>query len=147
MSNPNQPSGFPIGTRGRVLLGIWSLFLVAGFGVALSLEPNPRGYGTHQGLGLPPCTFRFLLGIPCPSCGMTTSFSHFIRGQFVRSFQANAAGFLLAFVCAIQVPWCWLSIHRRRLWRVDQPEQFLFYLLVVLFLASLATWGYQLSVI
>jgi len=78
---------------------------------------------------------------------MTTSFSHFIRGQFVQSFQANSAGFLLALVCAVQIPWSWWSIYSKRLWRIEYPEQALFGLLVFLFLASLATWGYQLSVI
>ncbi len=67
------------------------LLLLAG-----RLQPNPTGMGTHQQLGLPPCTTRILLGIPCPACGMTTSWSHFARGQWASSMTVNPGGFLLA---------------------------------------------------
>ena len=49
--------------------------------VAAWLEPSPTGIGTHQQLGLPPCTFWMLFGRPCPTCGMTTSWAHLVRGQ------------------------------------------------------------------
>ena len=84
--------GFPVARAGRWLLVGWSLFLLGGFALAYALEPDPRGFGTHQSLGLPPCTFRALFGIPCPSCGMTTSFSHFMHGNLWQAFRANAGG-------------------------------------------------------
>ncbi|MEC8473090.1 MAG: DUF2752 domain-containing protein, partial [Planctomycetota bacterium] len=37
-----------------------------------------------------------IFGIPCPSCGMTTSWALFSRGEFASSFSVNPAGFLLA---------------------------------------------------
>lgn len=89
----------------RVASVLWVVFLIGGFYIATTLEPNPEGLGTHQQLGLPPCSMRVLLGGPCPSCGMTTSFAHFVRGQFVKSAQANPAGLLLAIVCAVNIPW------------------------------------------
>ena len=64
--------------------------------VATQLQPNPAGLGTHQQLGLPPCSFRVLLGIRCPGCGMTTSWAYFVRGQWGASMSVNAGGFLLA---------------------------------------------------
>ena len=64
--------------------------------VAGMLEPNTDGLGTHQQLGLPPCSMRLMLGVRCPSCGMTTSWSHFMRGQWGHSWSANPGGFLLA---------------------------------------------------
>ena len=134
-------SGHPLGRTGRVLLAAWSLLLLSGFAVALWLEPDARGYGTHQGLGLPPCTVRVLFGIPCPSCGMTTSFSHFVRGQLILAAQANAAGALLAIVCAIQIPWSWLSVYQGRLWQVSRPDVCLIWLLSILCGVCVLQWA------
>jgi hypothetical protein len=121
MSDIRQPLEAPVGNGGRAaLLGI-AFVLIVGFGIALLLDPDPRGYGTHQQLGLPPCTFRLLFGHPCPGCGMTTSFSHFVRGQFVNAVHANLAGTLLASVCALLIPWCLWSAWSGRLWMVSDP--------------------------
>ena len=64
--------------------------------VASRLQPDSRGLGTHQQLGLPPCSMRMLFGIRCPGCGMTTSWAYFTQGEWLASAQANVAGFLLA---------------------------------------------------
>ncbi len=101
--NP-EPLGFPLDRRGRALLSVLSLGLIAGFCLAATLQPDPRGYGTHRQLGLPPCTVRLLFGIPCPSCGMTTSFASLMRGQLDQSFRANPAGLLLGLACAALDP-------------------------------------------
>ncbi|MEM8668420.1 MAG: DUF2752 domain-containing protein [Planctomycetota bacterium] len=64
--------------------------------VASQLRPDSRGLGTHQQLGLPPCSMRVMFGIRCPGCGMTTSWAYFTRGEFRSSAATNFAGFLLA---------------------------------------------------
>ena len=64
--------------------------------VASRLQPDSRGLGTHQQLGLPPCSMRMLFGIRCPGCGMTTSWAYFTQGEWLASAQTNVAGFLLA---------------------------------------------------
>ena len=64
--------------------------------IASQLEPSASGLGTHQQLGLPPCSFRMLLGIRCPGCGMTTSWAYFVRGQWDASLAVSLGGFLLA---------------------------------------------------
>lgn len=77
-----------------------SLLILAG-----NLNPAERGLGTHQQLGLPPCSLRVLAGIRCPACGMTTSWSYFARGNWLASVNTNAGGFLLALLCiATTVP-------------------------------------------
>src|SRR5690242_10680262 len=43
---------------------------------AWRLTPSPRGLGTHQQLGLAPCTVEQWFGMRCPSCGMTTAWAH-----------------------------------------------------------------------
>ncbi len=88
---------------------LWTLLLGVGivvvFGIAVCLKPNPNGFGTHQQLGLPPCTFRSMTGVNCPHCGLTTSFSWFVRGQLLRSLQANPAGVILAGASLIVLFW------------------------------------------
>ncbi|MBI1850834.1 MAG: DUF2752 domain-containing protein [Planctomycetes bacterium] len=70
--------------------------------VARSLEPDPRGFGTHEQLGLPPCGFASQTGMPCPTCGMTTSFAHFARGHVVDALRSNAFG-AVAFLAVVAV--------------------------------------------
>lgn len=129
-----------------MLLFLWSLLLLAGFAVAASVEPSPLGFGTHRKLwsGLGPCTFIQLFNIPCPSCGMTTCFAHFVRGQWFSAARANPAGLLLAIVCALQIPWCWVSARIGRYWLLDEPENTLVWTALILAGAALLQWGIRL---
>ena len=143
----HKQAGYPLGRASRVLLAVWSLCLLAGFAVAVDVEPDPRGYGTHERLGLPGCTFRTIFGVPCPSCGMTTSFAYFVRGRFVSAAASNMAGLLLAAVCVLQVPWCWLSVVTGRLWKVTRPDLCLLWLVVVLSGVSGLQWVLRLLLV
>jgi hypothetical protein len=85
---------------GRVRVRSWAALVLAGclgvLGIAAYLEPNPRGYGTHERLGVGPCGMLVMTGLPCPTCGMTTAFAHTVRLQWWRAFYAQPAGFVLA---------------------------------------------------
>ncbi|MFO0943244.1 MAG: DUF2752 domain-containing protein [Pirellulales bacterium] len=72
--------------------------------IARGLTPSASGFGTHEQLGLPPCTAIVLLNIPCPACGMTTSWAHTTRGDFVAAAQCNAGGMLLALIAMAFLP-------------------------------------------
>jgi hypothetical protein len=63
--------------------------------VGLILHPDPVGHGTHQELGLPPCPSVLLFDRPCPGCGLTTSWSAFLHGNFSLAFHAHPLGPLL----------------------------------------------------
>ncbi|MSR34416.1 MAG: DUF2752 domain-containing protein [Phycisphaerales bacterium] len=86
-------------TRGLVLL--LAAALLTPLIVAATLTPDPRGLGTHQQLGLPVCTWPAALGIPCPSCGMTTAFAYAARADLSRAFVTQPMGALLAIAAAI----------------------------------------------
>ncbi|MFI5381258.1 MAG: DUF2752 domain-containing protein [Tepidisphaerales bacterium] len=87
--------------RGRFLaLGI-ALGCLAPLVTALFVTPSPTGVGTHQGLGLQPCQFERQFGVPCPTCGMTTSFAYFVRGRIGPSLYVQPMGTLLAFVSSM----------------------------------------------
>jgi hypothetical protein len=62
---------------------------------AFRLDPDPRGYGTHEQLGLPPCGFLRDHGVPCISCGMTTAFAAMAHGQPLLALRSNPFGVLL----------------------------------------------------
>jgi len=62
--------------------------------VSACLVPAGDGSGTHTQLGLPPCSM--IMGLPCPTCGMTTAFAHSVRGQWLAAINAQPLGALLA---------------------------------------------------
>src|SRR5205085_6174191 len=84
---PEVPAARPALTWAvRAGLVVIAAGLTALFAVALWLDPYgpggvPLAMGTHRQLGLPPCNFQRLTGLPCPSCGMTTSFALLVRGD------------------------------------------------------------------
>jgi len=70
---------------------------------AASLSANPAGHGTHTQLGLAPCGFKAATGLPCATCGMTTSFTHAADGRLLTSFVTQPAGLVLAVLTAMAV--------------------------------------------
>jgi hypothetical protein len=82
----------------KLVSAVILLCCLAALGIARWLDPDPRGYGTHQQLHLPPCAFRALTGLPCVTCGMTTAFAFGVRGEWRQSFVAQPVGLLLFFV-------------------------------------------------
>lgn len=119
------------------LLGFVPLVLLV---IAGCLTPDPSGSGTHERLGLPPCMWQAAAGIPCPACGMTTSWSLLMRGQPGNSLAANPAGTtaaLISVLLAIGLLWTgwtgrWSAILRAPvLWIC---------LIVAQFLLMILTW-------
>ncbi len=87
---------------------------------------------------------KAIFGVPCPSCGMTTSFAHFVRGQIPSSLRANAAGTLLAVVCVMTMLWCIVTAKTGRyLWFHDPATVFAYGLSTVAVL-TLAYWVWRL---
>lgn len=84
------------------LRGAW-VFTICGAILALAawLTPNPRGCGTHTQLGMPACSFLVRTGLPCPTCGLTTSMSLMVRGRVVGAFEAHPFGVVL--FCGVAV--------------------------------------------
>ena len=84
----------------RVVSALVFAACAAVLGVAWVLAPDPRGLGTHEQLGLPPCGFMLQTGLPCVTCGMTTSFSHAAHGDLLGAVRAQPAGAVLAVLVA-----------------------------------------------
>jgi len=115
------PDSVRFSLQQRVLVGACGILLAVPLVVAARLVPDPAGLGTHQQLGLPPCTFQWLFGMRCPTCGMTTSWSHATRGQVRQALSANVGGLLLAVMAMGAAPWCFVSAVRGR-WLTRPPS-------------------------
>ena len=138
--SPRTPEVPPISRKEQVALILAGLVGLTLLSLAVWLKPNPQGFGTHQQLGLPPCTIQFWFGIPCPSCGGTTAFAHFVRGQWGSAVRANAASCLFAACCAIGVPWSWASAWKRRYLGVSDIVMTLVVILLTLSGIAIGQW-------
>lgn len=76
---------------GGLALGCCILLLLAAW-----IDPARSGTGSHLQIGLPPCGFMERTALPCGTCGMTTSFAHFVRGNLLASLYVQPFGFVLA---------------------------------------------------
>lgn len=90
-------------SRGRVRLVNILLFIGAFtiLGLARWLEPDPSGVGTHIQLGLDPCVFLSALKVPCPMCGMTTTFSLMMHLSPVQALMTQPFGALLSVLTVV----------------------------------------------
>lgn len=104
MRSRSSPFGgfTPLCRISLLVVGVLSLGLLA---VAASIQPDRRGWGTHQQLGLPPCTVQEVFGMRCPACGMTTAWAHFMRGNWYTALSCNVGGTALALACVVAIPW------------------------------------------
>jgi hypothetical protein len=131
------------------LIGI-ALGLLAVFATALWLDPydetgNPRRMGTHVQIGLPPCTFQTITGVPCPSCGMTTSFALLMHGDVRNSLRANAVGTLLALFWLALIPWSIACAITRRYFFIASAERAILVAVIVFVILLLVRWAWVLG--
>ena len=104
----------------RLLLAFAGLLGLTLIVAARNLEPDPRGFGTHEQLGLTPCYFQMSTGYVCPMCGCTTAWAHLLRGEFAEAAMANLGGMLLCVVVVIISPWALIVAICGR-WPVARP--------------------------
>jgi len=137
----------------RLVLTIVTLGLLAVFAVAVYLKPyeddgvTPLRMETHRQLGLPPCTFKTMTGLPCPSCGMTTSFALLVRGRLLSSLRANCVGTLLAAFCLVLIPWNIGSIVLGRPLFIVSLERALMWSIIGFLALMLLRWAIVLTML
>ena len=96
----------------RFLWALLGLGAASVLGLSCYLTPNPSGHGTHVQLGLPPCGFLWLTGLPCPACGLTTSFAWVAHGDLHASLRAHPLGLPLFLIVALAIPVCVVGAFR-----------------------------------
>jgi hypothetical protein len=110
------------------------------FIIATILSPDKRGYGTHEQMGLRPCEFKALTGLNCPHCGMTTSFTHIVRGQFVESWNANPSGLLLAPLSLCAMIWSGIVAVTGRWYWTNEPMRYFIFGGIAYLIAAILIW-------
>lgn len=113
--------------------------------LGLLVEPDERGFGTHERLGLEPCWMMETLDLPCPGCGVTTSLSLASRGRLGASLRNQPLGFLLAALSLVAAVWAvrgalrgrdlWTDLSCLRFWTWAGP----------LGLAVAVAWAYKIA--
>jgi hypothetical protein len=115
--------------------------------VARFLKPSQTGVGTHEQLGLPPCFFLHLTGIPCPGCGLTTCFAHSVRLHFYQAFITQPFGLILFALTVASIPMFLVLLLRRVPWSTLIYAKGADYVMYFLIAACLLSWLYKISVI
>ena len=120
--------------------------LIAVFVVATQVRPyeddgTPKRMASHTSLGLPACNFQVWTKMPCPSCGMTTSFAMLVRGDIWNSIRANFVGTGLAVFCLVLIPWSIASAFRGQYYFIRSTEGPLAISVGVFTIAMMLRWG------
>jgi len=129
-------------TAAAIVVGVAATVTTLLFGVA----PDPRGFGTHEQLGMSKCGFPIHYGFPCPTCGCTTAACLLVHGRPLAAVVAQPFG------ATVAVAGLLLGLHALRC--LVQGRSFADLLLrlplrrVALFavVLLLASWGYKCAV-
>jgi hypothetical protein len=99
----DKPKFFCRASRQQRFLAIVFFVVAAALFTLLHLAATDR---IDIGRWLNPCGMKQRWGLPCPTCGMTTSAMFFVRGQILQSFHVQPAAALL---CGILVVTAFLA--------------------------------------
>lgn len=62
----------------------------------LHVHPDARGFGTHEQLGMTPCSWPASYGAPCPTCGVTTAAAALVHLRPLQALGIQPFGAILA---------------------------------------------------
>ena len=130
----------------RVLLVVSALAVAALCVVLVRLDPDPRGHGTHEQLGLAPCSWPSERGMPCPTCGVTTAAVLLLRLRPADAFLTQPFGALVAVAML-----AFLLLALRHAWRGESlyarvARWPLGWLLLGAVAALLLAWWYRVAI-
>ena len=127
---------------GAAIIALVSLAVLV---TAAMLTPDPQGHATHTQLGMQKCAWVVWFDQPCPTCGMTTSFSHAGGGSWITAALTQPMGAFLALLTTVIF---WGSTHQAvyasRIGSVVQtalrPK-----LVVLMLLLAAGAWVYKIA--
>jgi len=62
-------------------------------------------FADYQKIGYGVCLFKYVTGIPCPSCGSTTSVIAILHGKFLTALSLNPLGFVILVIMVVLPVW------------------------------------------
>lgn len=69
---------------------------------------------------IPLCSFRWVTGVPCPTCGMTTCFRLMMHGHALAAARVSPLGLLVFLVTVLAVlDLAWTRLLRYPAWRLE----------------------------
>ena len=118
----------PVERAALLLAALAGAMLIAA--IVIWTDPDPRGHGTHEQLGMAPCSWAAVRGEPCPTCGVTTAASLFLHLQPLASLRTQPFGFALTALLVLFIvvafgyarrgqsliarvatwPWAWITL-------------------------------------
>ena len=113
---PCSPSPFDIRLAVKIHVAMLLLAAVV-IGASVLMRVEGQQQVTLPGLAGPLpglCTFRRVLGIDCPGCGLTRCFISLGHGELLRAWRFNPAGILFFAVVVFQVPYRVIQLWRIR---------------------------------
>lgn len=121
----------------------------AGSAVILALArvvPDPRGYGTHEQLGMSECGWPQRYGMPCPTCGVTTAACYLVHLSPWRALVTQPFGAALAATGLLVLALALVDLVRGRSFVARAYSLRLSRWVGGGILLLLAAWGYKASV-
>ncbi len=150
MLHPLGPVLYCVPAKRRVTVRLIAAVVLSGCATVLWLagrvEPRPAGLGTHQQLGLPPCSVVVLVGYPCPTCGMTTAFAHTVRGELWSAFNTHPGGLIFALATILALSTSLSVLITGKVWAVNWYRVSPTLLTLAIVLILVGGWVYKLAV-
>ena len=134
----------------------WEHWLVLGFALGavallvvlgVLIDPDPRGFGTHERLGLPSCKPMDWWNVPCPGCGVTTSVALAAHGRIWASIRNQPFGFVVAVGLPLFALWAVFNALRGKNLAQEASRWRLGRLGFVLIAIMVASWAYKLALV
>lgn len=76
------------------IVGLAVFFVV----VLARVHPDGRGHGTHEQLGMEPCSWPIVHHKPCPTCGVTTAATYLVHLDPIAAVRTQPFGAFLAVI-------------------------------------------------
>jgi hypothetical protein len=115
--------------------------------LGLLVDPDPRGFGTHEKLGLAPCRAIQWWNIPCPGCGVTTSVTQIAHGDFLAGFVTQPFGWVVVGTAVTAAVWAIVGVVRGRDLYRDLQSRDLRLAGLFAACAMVVSWIYKIAVV